>query len=121
MDDKTQSPASSLPPPSIEPPSADNEEDFLEFASAPIEHLISKNFQKSMVWFMLICAFCCFRAAIPFNVAMAYVHVGLRLVQMVGAFFRKRIVAKAAYGLSTIVIVMMFFACMIDDSHVLWV
>ena len=63
---------------------------------------------------MLIAAFCSFRAASAFTVSIAYICVGCRILQVIGAVFKKRMVAKAAYGLCTLMIVMMFFACMID-------
>ena len=65
---------------SIDPPALTGEEDLAEFESAPIVHLASKNFQKSTVWFMLIAAFCSFRAASAFTVSVAYICVGFRLV-----------------------------------------
>ena len=67
---------------------------------------------------MLISAFCAFRAPSAFTVSLSYIHVGIRLVQLAALMLKKRVIAKVAYGVSTIIIVMMFFACMIDESHV---
>ena len=39
-------------------------------------------------------------------------------MQLAALMLKKRVIAKVAYGVSTIIIVMMFFACMIDESHV---
>ncbi len=65
---------------------------------------------------MLICAFCAFRAASAFTVSLAFIHTGLRILQCVSLMLKKRLVAKVAYGISTLVITMMFFACMIDQA-----
>ena len=67
----------------------------------------------------MISAFCAFRAASAFTVSLAYIHVGIRLIQAVGLMLKKRILAKVAYGVSTIIIVMMFFAAMIDETHII--
>ena len=66
------------------------------------------------IWFMLVCALCAFRAASPFTVAIAYIHVLCRILQAVALMLKKRPLAKAAYGVATLMIVMMFFAAMID-------
>ena len=92
----------------------DDDDDLAEFTSAPFLVLASKNFQKSTIWFMLVAAFCSFRAASAFTVAIAYIHVGFRVLQTVALMLKKRPLAKVAYGLSTLMIVMMFFAAMVD-------
>jgi hypothetical protein len=96
------------------PPVVDADEDLTEFESAPYMHMASKYYQRSTVWFMLIAAFCSFRAAGAFTVSIAYINVFFRVIQLVGVIFKKRMVAKAGYGLCTITIIMLFFACMID-------
>ena len=93
--------------------------ELVEFESAPFLLLASKYFQKSAVWFVLISAFCAFRAASAFTVSLAYIHVGIRVVQLAALMLKKRVIAKVAYGVSTIIIVMMFFAAMIDETHII--
>jgi hypothetical protein len=78
-----------------------------------------KNFQKMNIWFMLVTAFCAFRAALPVTVACAYLHVVCRLLQMIAAIIRKRMLARVAYGFSTIFITIMFFTVMVDQSHII--
>ena len=68
---------------------------------------------------MLVCAFCAFRAPSAFTVSLAFIHVGIRLVQVVALMLKKRVIAKVAYGVATIIVVMMFFAAMIDESHII--
>ena len=68
---------------------------------------------------MLIAAFCAFRAASAFTVSLAYIQVGVRLVQGVALLLKKRVVARLAYAISTLLIIMMFFACMIDETHII--
>ena len=67
---------------------------------------------------MLVAAFCAFRAPSAFSVVVAYLHVGFRLLQGVALMLKKRPLAKAAYGLCTLMIVMLFFAAMCDQTHV---
>ena len=90
-----------------------------EFEGAPFILLASKYYQKSSIWFMLISAFCAFRAASAFTVSLAYIHVGLRILQLVALMLKKRLVSKIAYGIATLVIVLMFFACMIDETYII--
>ena len=90
-----------------------------EFETAPFVTLASKNYQKMTLWFMLVTGFCAFRAALPLTVACAYLHVVCRVLQMVAAIFKKRRLANVAYILATVFIVIMFFADMIDQSHII--
>ena len=71
------------------------------------------------IWFMLVCAFCAFRAASPFTVAVAFLQIVFRGVQCIGLMLKKRLIAKIGYGLATICIIMMFFGAMVDQSHII--
>ena len=68
---------------------------------------------------MLISAFCAFRAASAFTVSLAYIHVGFRFLECFALLLKKRLISKIAYGFSTLIIAMMFFACMIDTTHII--
>ena len=68
---------------------------------------------------MLITAFCAFRAAVPLTVAAAYFSLLCRILQLVALIFKKRNAARVCYVLSTIMIAIMFFADMIDKSHII--
>lgn len=59
---------------------------------------------------------CAFRAPIPLTVAMAYLQVICRIVQLVGAALKKRLVARIGYIAATLFMIIMFFAVMIDQS-----
>ena len=89
----------------------------MEFESAPFLLLASKYYQRSTVWFLLIAALCSFRTPSAFTVSLAYIQVGFRVVQGIALMLKKRLISKVAYGISTIILVMMFFACLNDDSN----
>ena len=93
---------------------AEDSEDLNEFNSAPFFLLASKYFQRSSIWFLLVTGLCALRCASIFTVVLAYIHVLCRVFQTVALMFKKRPFAKAAYGLSTLIIFMMFFAAMVD-------
>ena len=69
------------------------------------------------MWFFILAGFCAFRAPIPLTVAMAYLQVVCRVVQLIGAALKKRLVARIGYGAATIMTVIMFFGVMVDESN----
>jgi hypothetical protein len=81
--------------------------------------VVARNHQKSAVWFFLLCGYCAFRAALPLTVAMAYLVVICRIVQLIGAALKKRVVAKVAYVLATVFMFVMWFTVMADQSHLI--
>lgn len=89
-------------------------EDDYDFDSSHLFVIVSKNFQKSSIWFLLLAGFCAFRAPIPLTVAMAYLQVVCRVVQLIGTALKKRLVARIGYVAATLFMIIMFFAVMID-------
>lgn len=63
---------------------------------------------------MLLAGFCAFRAPIPLTVAMAYLQVVCRIVQLIGTALKKRIVARIGYIAATLFMIIMWFAVMVD-------
>ena len=98
----------------IEGQADEDDEDIVEFEQWPFILMVSKNFQRSQIWFMLVASLCAFRAASAFTVTIAYLQVGFRLLQLIALKLKKRKLAYIAYGLSTLFIGMMFFAAMAD-------
>jgi uncharacterized membrane protein len=71
------------------------------------------------MWFFFLSGLCAFRAAIPLTVAMAWLQVLCRIVQLIGTMLKKRLVAKIGYLSATLFMVIMFFGVMVDESEVL--
>ncbi|CDW72005.1 UNKNOWN [Stylonychia lemnae] len=95
-----------------------NDEDS-EFESAHLFVIVTKNFQKMSIWFFLLSGLCAFRAAIPLTVAMAWLQVLCRIVQLIGTMLKKRLVAKIGYLSATLFMIIMFLGVMADESQVL--
>lgn len=81
--------------------------------------MAAKNYHKMSVWFIVATALCAFRSALPISVAVAYIQVGCRVIQMIGAILKKRTVSRVGYILSTIMITILFFTVMIDMSNII--
>ena len=95
------------------------DENEAEFMNSHFLYLTTKNYQKMTVWFMLITAFCAFRAAMPLTVAIAYFQVICRFLQFIAAVCKKRHFAWACYMLATIINIILFLAVMVDQSHII--
>ena len=76
--------------------------------------VITKNFQKASVWFFLISAYAAFRAPVPLTIAMAYIQVGFRVMQVIGTCLKKRVIARVGYALATLFLYILFIASMAD-------
>ena len=79
---------------------------------------MGKYFQKSSIWFLLVATFCAIRAPSTFTVVLAYIQVLFRLFQVIALMLKKRMLAKVAYAFCSIVIVLMFFGAMVDQTHI---
>jgi hypothetical protein len=84
-----------------------------EFEHIPFLALLPKYHMKTSTWFVTALAMCSFRSAIPLTIAVAYLAIVFRVVQLIGFFLRKRMVSRIAYVLATLCIVILFFADMV--------
>ena len=50
---------------------------------------------------------------------LAYIQVLFRLFQVIALMLKKRLIAKVAYSFSTLVVVLMFFGAMVDQTHII--
>jgi len=64
----------------IKPPQSFDEMDEEEFQNSHLFIIVSKNFQKSSLWFFVIAAYAAFRAPTILNIAMAYCQIGARVL-----------------------------------------
>ena len=62
---------------------------------------------------------CAIRAPSTFTVVLAYIQVLFRLFQVIALMLKKRLIAKVAYSFSTLVVVLMFFGAMVDQTHII--
>lgn len=71
---------------------------------------------RTSLWFAIAVGFCALRAAKDFVVAIAFIQVIGRIVQLVGVILRKRLIAQVGYGISTVLIFIMFMFAMADEG-----
>ena len=71
---------------------------------------------RSSLWFAVAVGFCALRAAKDFVVAIAFIQVVARVVQLVGVILRKRRIAQIGYGVSAAIITIMFMFAMADEG-----
>ncbi len=62
---------------------------------------------------------CAIRAPSTFTVVLAYIQVLFRLFQLIALMLKKRTIAKVAYSFSTIVVILMFFGAMVDQTRII--
>ena len=82
----------------------------------PFLMMIPKHYMKSTIWFMVALSICAVRTPNDLTIAVAYIQVLFRLIQMIGAILHKRRVSQIGYILATICIVILFFAAMIHGE-----
>jgi hypothetical protein len=71
------------------------------------------------VWFFLIAGYSAFRAPGPLTVAMAYIQVACRFVQVIGVALKKRRVAQIGYIAATLFMYIMFIGAMADKQYLI--
>ena len=57
------------------------------------------------------------RAAVGFVIIIAYLQILARVLQFIGAVLKKRLLSRIGYGISTVLIVVLFFGAMVDENH----
>ena len=62
---------------------------------------------------------CAIRAPSTFTVVLAYIQVLFRLFQLIALMLKKRTISKVAYSFSTIVVILMFFGAMVDQTRII--
>jgi hypothetical protein len=82
----------------------------------PLLKLVADKYPMSSVWYMIAIAFCAMRAATSFTVALAYLSIIFRVVQVVGFFQQKMILAYVGYGVSAFFILLMIFASIVNEN-----
>ena len=96
----------------------DEEEDFDKYDDdgAPFFNQIVMKYPKSIIWYFLLLAFAAARAATPFGIAMAYISLLGRGVQIIGAFTGKPIIGYIGYGISVVVLICLYGNVMIYEA-----
>ena len=78
--------------------------------------LISKNYQKSNLWFALLVSLCAMRAANGFTVWLSYFCLILRVMQVISVVIKNENMAIIVYASLTFVLVLMFFSEMVTEG-----
>ena len=94
------------------------EEDFDKYddEGAPFFNQIVMRYPKTITWYFLLLAFTAARAATPFGIALAYISLLGRGVQIVGAFTGKPIIGYIGYGISVVVLICLYGNVMIHEN-----
>ena len=71
--------------------------------------LVVRNYQKSTIWFNFIIAMLVMRGANKLSVLLAFISVGLRVLQSVSVVIQNQNIAICAYIFSTVIIILMWF------------
>lgn len=71
---------------------------------------------KSIIFYWMVIGFCAARASTPFVVAMAYLSLIGRGVQIVGAFTQNEKISYIGFAASIIIFVIMYFAAMAHEA-----
>jgi hypothetical protein len=101
--------------------STDDEDEEQDLDGYDDEHLpffsqIVNRYPKSIDWYFMVVSFCAMRAATPFGIAMAYLILIGKAVQLVGTFVNKPVVAYAGYGASAFMLTILFFVAMANEA-----
>jgi hypothetical protein len=96
---------------------ADQEEEEDADETKAIFNLVADKYPMSSIWYMVVIAFCAMRAATGFMVALAYLSLIFRVIQVVSFSVSKNMmIAYVSYGISSFFIVIMFFAAMVNEK-----
>ena len=77
---------------------------------------IVNRYPKSIIWYFMVMAFAGARAATPFGIAMAYLSLIGRAVQIIGAFTNKPIVSYIGYGFAVLMLICLYFNVMVHEG-----
>lgn len=77
---------------------------------------ISKNYQKSTLWFTVLIGLCAMRAANGFTVALSYFCLFLRVGQVAALVMKSEKAGWALYASVTFLMVLMFFSEMVSEG-----
>ena len=84
----------------------------------PFVQLISEGYPKSTTWFMITIAMCASRAASDFTIALAWIIVFFRVIQVIGVATKKRRLSEIAYGFCAFVNFMMLLDAFIAEGFI---
>ena len=83
---------------------------------APFFTQVVHRYPKSIIWYFMVLAFTATRASAPFGIAMCYISLIGRAVQIVGVFLNKPIISYIGYGLSLLFLIMLYGNAMIYEA-----
>ena len=110
-------PARAAPGPSTDDEDEDGEDvDGYDDAHLPFFSQIVNRYPKSINWFFMVVTFCAMRAGTPFAIALVYLSLISRAVQIVGTFVNKPLVAYIGYGASSLMLTILFFVAMAHEN-----
>ena len=97
----------------------DAEEDFdgYDDEGKPFFTQIVNRYPKKIIWYFMVLAFASARAATPFAITMAYLSLIAHAVQIVGAFVNKPIVGFVGYGISCLMLTILYFIAMAHEKN----
>ena len=95
-----------------------DEEDYdgYEDDGLPFFTQVVNRYPKSIIWVFMIFAMASARAAVPFAIAMAYLTLIGRGVQIIGVITNKPIISYVGYGASVLMLVILFFIVMAHEN-----
>eukprot|EP00345_Euplotes_harpa_P003603 CAMPEP_0168331060 /NCGR_PEP_ID=MMETSP0213-20121227/8106_1 /TAXON_ID=151035 /ORGANISM="Euplotes harpa, Strain FSP1.4" /LENGTH=152 /DNA_ID=CAMNT_0008334759 /DNA_START=440 /DNA_END=898 /DNA_ORIENTATION=- len=94
----------------------DEDPDGYDNEGKPFFTQVVERYPKSIIWYFMLLAFASHRAAVPFAIAIAYLSLIGRAVQIVGAVINKPLVCYIGYGISVFILIMLYGVVMINEA-----